>query len=1400
MANFRYNVLELAENNYHQLLVSSGCIKETTDTFPDLPVWEIQVKSKYNLSGDLTRPNHKIFYDYHYLKTNTADTKIGICLHFTAGELQGGIECLTIPRESGNDLDEVSVPFVIGRNGYIYQLFHPDYYGYHLGSNFGWSRRKVKVNGTVKEIAAHPNIIGIEICNYGILTYWPSYEQLQGYCHISQKDAYIRYPAGYRGVEYFPTYTDKQYAAVKKLLTALCRKYKYNPATMTGIRPELLPESVRYEYFGDESTILTNAGWSPRRFLDWNGISSHVNWKGKNIYGNWEKWDIGPAFAWNRIVPDDTLVYPLQETIEQGLDSPVAYFYNSEKTPGAVAGSPDTAPSSAEEKKFKGGYYPTTALGMLHSGVHLACTPGAFSPIRCCAPGYIVAARFSDYDTVKPGGSTLAPEEFKAFIKNKDISFILVRHEINKLDTEYKPERTFVLYSLYMHLVAPPWSLIKGDTVEHGSGDFYASGNKYQDVKWLRKILKGRYAVYNLDVSTASVADFGQVYMAPTDVSISPTSGEISVYGDTGFETVSGASVYTRQPPETKKAYEALLKGKIITFTDSYLPVQGGEIIGYVQSTVSEDDGDYLHWEIFAPQGELEELLKIDEDLASLFTDKILTDEQDDNLLQDNDVSQLKNFLHTEEAEIKSRLDGVALPEDNPLKAQAGMVKFKDAMVLLFSSAIVSLAGKYYYPVTLKLDPAANIRLQTGGPAGNDKVSFLLQPATAGTMKYKAPDSGEIVNGNSFTYTELENGIQAYLPAGAELISAACTNAHIEFDTPADAEKSLFKKYVACKFRQVLLKHKTEWAEQGMTALLDKLRQRQISLSEQLADHVKTLCWWGKEGEYGEEPIYTGKSLFKTMLPGDNKIENLHPVTALWLLSILKNNLLIDFKDPVPATHENPAVHWGFYPVDNRTVIGGNVHLVVIAQELISGKPLQIKIRNRDTQEIYYAAAVGIDEFGFGCKTIPIQFWGNLIMTVNDATTPASQPGKHLLTISPPANYLENGYRLDEHPVAGLDLMENAATKAAYQEQDMLYGNPFYLEFSFDRAGNYPRDLDGFIFFRYQKRKKTGELTTEGWTVYDGCLPVTAGQLLETVPDAPGQVKYILAFFPAPLFHAIRKAAAPGLDEIVNMQFAFKAPNGGLWQFLQDAAYMENYIRLDSDRISDFRLHIDFTDMQWALLPDGFGEMRFYMGEESLVLELPLMGLTQTALPVIKMDGKELKPKTSTADIITVELALNDTIARKGKQLKFTAEVTKTDAFAGADSIEAATGTFDTTVRLDQTKFQWLLKSPAASNPLTLEFYGEQLGHCVPTDYILQLCRATKAEPGEADWVTLETILLDKEGNLKQEVKIDPQFFLPAGTAEKRSLQFRLRRNHDTKKNYIFGQEVAPVDCTVTIP
>ena len=185
-----------------------------------------------------------------------------IVLHFTAGYLKGDIAALT---QTGN---HVSVPFVIGRNGEIFNLWASKFWSYHLGKN--------AIGGNTEMSSKS---IGIELSNIGPLkkigeNLVTTYSNSDIYCSINETNLYHKVPS-YRGYEYFASYTEAQYKSLKLLLKFLSHKYNI-PFT-------ILPENKRYLTF----TIA--------EVKSFKGICSHVNFR-------IDKSDIGAAFNWSKLI------------------------------------------------------------------------------------------------------------------------------------------------------------------------------------------------------------------------------------------------------------------------------------------------------------------------------------------------------------------------------------------------------------------------------------------------------------------------------------------------------------------------------------------------------------------------------------------------------------------------------------------------------------------------------------------------------------------------------------------------------------------------------------------------------------------------------------------------------------------------------------------------------------------------------------------------------------------------------------------------------------------------------------------------------------------------------------------------------------------------------------------
>lgn len=199
------------------------------------------------------------YYQEHHAKNQ-------IVLHYTAGYLKGDVAALS--RHSYH----VSVPFIIARNGTILNMWSSADWSYHLGSGAVGGN----TNGSRRTIA-------IEISNIGFLKRIGNnlvsvYSDNDIYCSLDDTRFYTKLDTPYRGQEYYATFTDAQYKSTILLLKYLTDQY--------NIPPAFLPEDKRY------ITLPTN------EIVNFRGIVTHVNYRHSG------KWDIGPAFDWDRVISE----------------------------------------------------------------------------------------------------------------------------------------------------------------------------------------------------------------------------------------------------------------------------------------------------------------------------------------------------------------------------------------------------------------------------------------------------------------------------------------------------------------------------------------------------------------------------------------------------------------------------------------------------------------------------------------------------------------------------------------------------------------------------------------------------------------------------------------------------------------------------------------------------------------------------------------------------------------------------------------------------------------------------------------------------------------------------------------------------------------------------------------
>jgi N-acetyl-anhydromuramyl-L-alanine amidase AmpD len=319
-----------------------------------------------------------------------------ICLHFTAGGFLGSLGALV------RDGRRTGVPYLIGRSGTIYEL--------HDDGLWGWSSSTHRNEET----------IAIELVNVGPLRkYADGYFAVSDiaprgkyYCSLAEGDELVDHlPAKYRGHEYFAKFTKEQYDSLTELLLYLTDKYRIPFEFLEAPDPRD-PNAKRYS-FGKPRKAR------PKDVHDWtgwehfSGIVSHVNFheKGRTENMPGEKWDIGPAFEWERLKAR-SLSLPVDIRKLGGAPKPGEELH-------VTRVNLDCLFKHTEGDTAKlGGSYPLGNNTFWHGGVHLF-VEGV--DVHACIDGQVVAARLATPQI--PGSQR--PDNYGSG------AFILVRHELS---------------------------------------------------------------------------------------------------------------------------------------------------------------------------------------------------------------------------------------------------------------------------------------------------------------------------------------------------------------------------------------------------------------------------------------------------------------------------------------------------------------------------------------------------------------------------------------------------------------------------------------------------------------------------------------------------------------------------------------------------------------------------------------------------------------------------------------------------------------------------------------------------------------------------------------------------------------------------------------------------------
>lgn len=153
------------------------------------------------------------FIESQYIKT--ANPKTQIVLHHTVS----GDDANSVAKYWEGTPDRVGTAIILTKDGTPYQIFNSEYWAGHIGL-----KKETFDKLGLKPLKLDQTSIGIEICNWGGLTYKNGkyYNYYQG--EVKNPDI-IEFNPKFRGYQFFEKYTAAQIQTLKELILYWNQKY-----------------------------------------------------------------------------------------------------------------------------------------------------------------------------------------------------------------------------------------------------------------------------------------------------------------------------------------------------------------------------------------------------------------------------------------------------------------------------------------------------------------------------------------------------------------------------------------------------------------------------------------------------------------------------------------------------------------------------------------------------------------------------------------------------------------------------------------------------------------------------------------------------------------------------------------------------------------------------------------------------------------------------------------------------------------------------------------------------------------------------------------------------------------------------------------------------------------------
>ncbi|WNG15600.1 hypothetical protein [Cystobacter fuscus] len=510
--------------------------------------------------------------------------------------------------------------------------------------------------------------------------------------------------------------------------------------------------------------------------------------------------------------------------------------------------------------------------------------------------------------------------------------------------------------------------------------------------------------------------------------------GQVITFAEPFFPVEAGELLGFLRP---LPGHSAILHGHLKDFEDERNAPESAR-----KSKEMKLDAGFMHFQVFSPEDAPDNGIKLLVELAEKLDTKgggkprfvELKEDTQDNFLE---LDEIKNHLTTtlppeDQADFNKATHQYfaqsSQSDDDGFGYGPAVANFLDQNTSFAPQAKApewESCHRFNYPLTLEIEtvylpPPEKNSMVSGGSyklelhferANGDDWTPMPRPRKgcacgpfAGNSTGCKPATLEI---NAKKLGEAKNGVLSFslmVPALAERMRLKAASGFVIDQTMSlpGADGRMFVEGITRRWRNVRLIQKNEWVPQNARTVLKKLI---AALEEQGQQHpkeedVSQVAWCDPEKEAHIPRIIEGEEKASTPLFSDSGplapshlLENLHPVTSVWLLNVLDKQKKAVVRDnwPVPGFRkEDPSpLYFGGVKKAGERHLGESLLVTVIDEDYGYDKENRVSILARQgAKTLTIASGRQFAPGGNIVQPLPLSFWGDWTLELTDTATP----------------------------------------------------------------------------------------------------------------------------------------------------------------------------------------------------------------------------------------------------------------------------------------------------------------------------------------------------------------------------------------------------------------------------